>query len=135
MHVIKVCQKCGQCCQGSLGPFIFPSDLQTLSDVLGMERVRFLDEYCVLCNIPNEAELVLYSLRMPNGKCIFLNASNLCSIYENRPYQCKNAPFRFLAEYQFWQHMKCIQKTDFEGLDSSESDKKIFEELKTIGYK
>lgn len=128
------CNKCGVCCQGSMGPFIFPSDLQSISTSLGIEKNLFLTQYCELCDIPNNSGIIIYSLKMRDTKCIFLNKSNLCEIYEYRPYQCKNAPFKFLAKYRFWKHMQCVEEKDFEGINSSELDKKIFEELVTIGY-
>lgn len=134
MCAIRKCNKCGLCCQGSMGPFVFPSDLQSISTSLGIEKNLFLSKYCELNNIPNDLGIIIYSLKMCDGKCIFLNKSNLCEIYEYRPYQCKNAPFKFLAKYHFWKHMQCIEEKDFDEINSSELDKKIFEELITIGY-
>lgn len=134
MYAIQKCHKCGACCKGSFGPFVFPSDLQSISVSLAIEKSRFLSLYCIPCNIPNSEGLVIYSLKMIGGRCVFLSEMNLCEIYEYRPYQCKNAPFNFLAEYKFWKHMNCIKGEDFVGLDSSEWDKKIFEELITVGY-
>lgn len=134
MHVNLKCHKCGSCCQGSMGPFIFPSDLSLISASLSIEKHAFLTEYCTPFNIPNSSGVVIYSLKIQKSRCIFLNESNLCSIYDCRPYQCKNAPFNFLAEYRFWKHMRCIKEDDFVGINSTESDKKIFKELITIGY-
>lgn len=134
MYANRKCNKCGLCCRGSMGPFIFPSDLQKLSERFGIAKEQFLAQYCELCNIPNDSGLVIYCLKTRNGKCVFLNESNLCEIYECRPYQCKNAPFRFLSKYPFWSHMTCVEEKDFIGLDSSELDEKIFGELVTIGY-
>ncbi len=134
MYVNRNCNKCGLCCQGSMGPFVFPSDLQRISTSLGIEKKLFLAEYCVHCDIPNTSMLTIFSLKMRDGRCIFLNKSNLCEIYEDRPYQCKNAPFKFLADYRFWKHMPCVEEKDFNNINSSELDKQIFKELLTIGY-
>lgn len=131
----RKCNRCGLCCQGSIGPFIFPSDLESISNFLGIEKQRFLACYCECNNIPNNAKLIIYSLKMRDGKCIFLNNSNLCEIFEHRPYQCKNAPFKFLSKYYFWKHMPCVSEEDFLGVDSSALDKIIFKELVAIGYK
>ena len=131
----KKCNKCGLCCQGSMGPFIFPSDLESISNFLGIEKQQFLKSYCECNNIPNNAGLIIYSLKMKDRKCVFLNGSNLCEIFEHRPYQCKNAPFKFLSKYYFWKHMPCVSEKDFLGVDSSELDKIIFKELIVTGYK
>lgn len=131
----KKCNKCGLCCQGSMGPFIFPSDLKSISNFLEIEKQQFLKSYCECYNIQNSAGLIIYSLKMIDGKCVFLNESNLCEIFEYRPYQCKNAPFKFLSKYHFWKHMPCVNEEDFFGVDSSELDKIIFQELIEIGYK
>ena len=69
----RKCNRCGLCCQGSIGPFIFPSDLESISNFLGIEKQRFLACYCECNNIPNNAKLIIYSLKMRDGKCIFLN--------------------------------------------------------------
>ncbi len=130
----KKCNKCGICCKGSLGPFIFPSDLKSISSYLRIEKHQFLNRYCELNTIPNDFGLLIYSLKTYDGKCVFLNESNLCEIFEHRPYQCKNAPFRFLSKYEFWHDMPCIEEKDFIGVDSLEADKAVFEELITIGY-
>ena len=60
----KKCNKCGLCCQGSMGPFIFPSDLESISNFLGIEKQQFLKSYCECNNIPNNAGLIIYSLKM-----------------------------------------------------------------------
>lgn len=117
-----------------MGPFIFPSDLKSISSFLRIEKHRFLREYCEPNNILNDLGLTFYSLKTYDGKCVFLNDNNLCEIFEFRPYQCKNAPFMFLAKFDFWAHMPCIDEKDFIGVDSTELDKAIFEELISIGY-
>lgn len=133
-----MCNRCGACCKSGMGPFIFPSDLESISSFLGIEKHQFLREYCelntILNNLLKDLGLIIYSLKTNNGKCVFLNIYNLCEIFEFRPYQCKNAPFMFLAKYDFWSHMPCVDEKDFIGVESTELDKAIFEELISIGY-
>lgn len=135
MRAECVCFKCGACCKGDMGPIVFPSDVKTISANLGETQKSFLAKFCVLSDIPNNFGMEVYSLKMQEGKCIFLNNKNLCDIYDYRPYQCVNAPFNFLAKYVFWQHMSCIKKSDFNGIDSTKPDKEIFKELIDLGYK
>lgn len=134
MPVKKVCNKCGACCKGEYGPLVFPSDVDSISSFLTIEREAFLNQYCVHFDVPNKRNVLIYSLRVHEGKCVFLNEMNLCQIYERRPYQCRNAPFDFLANYAFWSNMKCIEEKDFLDVDSSQQDREIFEELFTAGY-
>lgn len=135
MLVNRVCFKCGACCKGDIGPIIFPSDAKIISANLGETQKSFLAKYCVLSDIPNNLGLEVYFLKMQEGKCVFLNNRNLCDIYNYRPYQCVNAPFKFLAKYVFWKHMSCVEEGDFNGIDSTEFDKKVFKELIDLGYK
>lgn len=131
---MSVCHKCGMCCKSNFGAFIFPSDLISISSHLNISKENFLDRYCVLNTIPNDPCLVIYSLKMKDDKCVFLNELNCCDIYSYRPYQCLHAPFQFLSEYKFWKHMSCIKESDFIGKDSSKHDMHIFKELIDIGY-
>ncbi len=129
------CKKCGSCCKGKMGPFIFPSDLIKICDNLNVSKRAFLEKYCnknVL--ILNFMEVDIYCLKLSNSSCIFLNDKNLCDIYNFRPYQCIKAPYHFLSKSGFWNHMKCI---DFETLSESNSDREdaeILKELIDVGY-
>lgn len=133
---VKKCLKCGKCCYSNAGPFIFPQDVERISNYLYITPCKFLLDYCISNNLHIEGkDLKIYSTKIQNGKCIFLDDNNLCKIFKCRPYQCINAPYNFLANYSFWKHMKCISPEDFKDIDSSENDKKIFSEILDDGYK
>jgi len=127
------CLKCGICCYGDIGAFIFPCDINPISSYLNISEIDFLRIYCVKEILNTSAGKVdIYSLVKNKPHCVFLS-DNLCSIYSVRPIQCKRAPFSFLATYQNWKHMPCISKEDFDGIDSTEQDKELVKQL-LIGY-
>ncbi len=107
------CIQCGKCC----------SDKNTIvnltyNDVLRMqwEKNYSLEDFLkyigfyVFDNIPNENQLTQMVIppiqtqngpafvglkKKDNGKCIFLNSKNKCSIYSARPSICRTFPFNF----------------------------------------
>lgn len=135
MSASKECKKCGKCCFGIMGPIIFPSDLDSISTYFSISPSKFLSKYCERDLLQLQTKKVeIYYLKLKDKHCIFLNHLNLCEIYKFRPYQCKNAPFGFLAKYELWSHMQCIKKEEFLGLNTREADKKILEQLIYRGY-
>lgn len=130
------CKKCGNCCKGSMGPFVFPSDVIKISNTLGVNYNYFLKTYCVKNTLYIDHEKVeIYSICCNNNGCIFLTNNNLCGIYSTRPYQCINAPYGFLSQHNLWSHMKCLNQELLQKSNSAESDYIIFKELIDIGYK
>lgn len=124
---VRKCQKCGKCCRSNMGPFILPSDIENICEFIKFSSADFLLKMCREHSINIEGKkVIIFTLKMQNGKCIFLNNNNLCNIYEHRPYQCMKAPYNFLAQYTFWSHMRCVKEKDFIDIDSSSQDKKIF---------
>ena len=129
------CKKCGNCCKGGMGPFVFPSDVLKISLLLHIQTNVFLKEKCEKHFIEiNENKIIIYCLNNTKNGCIFLNSNNLCSIYENRPYQCVYAPYKFLSSSGLWNHMKCLQTDLLEKSNSDENDWNILKELFEIGY-
>lgn len=130
------CDKCGQCCKGSMGPFIFSSDVRDICKTLNKTEEIFLKEYCVKhAFILEGSTYEIFTIRQLDGRCFFLNEDNLCEIYDVRPYQCKNAPYNFLAGYGLWDHMKCIDKQLESKAQTTEKDICILSELIDKGYK
>ena len=136
MHTKTQCNKCGSCCKGSMGPFVFPSDIIKISDTLNVDCTTFINQYCEknIINFSSE-RIEIYSIRCDENGCVFLTDERLCKIYSSRPYQCIHAPYKFLSKYEMWSHMKCLDKELLEKCDSSKFDLKIFEELLSQGYK
>ena len=122
----KKCKKCGKCCTTTMGPFVFPDDILSICDFLKLKPKVFVIDYCIINTIViNEKRINIISIRCNENGCIFLN-NNLCEIYPVRPFQCKNAPYKFLGYYEFWEHMPCVSEKDFKNIDTSKTDKEIF---------
>ncbi len=137
MNVEKKCNKCGKCCRGKiLGPIIFPKDIDRICQYIDVAPEFFLDEYCESKILNTDhGEVLTYFLKVVNDACIFLSEKNLCRIFEYRPYQCVYAPFRFLGYYEFWEHMECVEASDFVGVDTSANDTRMLMQLLDEGYK
>lgn len=134
MNVKKICKKCGCCCKGEIGPFVFPSDVTRICNFLDIEPFLFLSEYCTKHVIKsNTQDLYIYSINCNSNGCIFLK-NQLCQIYSHRPFQCSHAPFYFLGDYSIWEHMPCVNEKDFKNINTIENDEKMFEQIIKIGY-
>lgn len=130
----KKCYKCGKCCRTKMGPFVFPDDVPIICDYLSIKPIDFLNEYCIKHAFTYDKNTVdLYSIKSIDNKCMFLD-DKLCSIYNARPFQCRNAPYNFLGYYEFWKHMPCVTPDDFSKIDTSQSDKKRFKSLVETKY-
>lgn len=104
------CKKCGRCCYGfseNKGVILFPEDINRIVTKLNLPLESFKAKYCYSRElITKKNTLTLFFLRHVSGRCIFLNNSNLCNIYEFKPVQCQKGPFHF-----FWNHE---QRFDYE---------------------
>jgi hypothetical protein len=78
------CLSCGNCCKGYSPRFKTP-DIKRISKVLGLRESVFIDKYLT---IDQEGDYVLIS-----KPCPFLGDDNFCSIYEDRPSDCKRFPY------------------------------------------
>jgi Fe-S-cluster containining protein len=78
------CLSCGNCCKGYSPRFKTP-DIKRISKVLGLRESVFIDKYLT---IDQEGDYVLIS-----KPCPFLGNDNVCSIYEDRPSDCKRFPY------------------------------------------
>lgn len=117
------CKRCGTCCKGEIGPLLLEQDLLNMAREKKLMVTKFIELFCerqvvMVC----DEKLELIFLKMEDGHCILLNENNLCSIYKERPYQCKNAPFELFGEFKYWHHMKCIEKKDFENVETKLAD-------------
>ena len=135
MSAKKRCIKCGKCCRGCIGPFVFPSDVKRISEALVVSPQYFLTTYCssyMLHYKNHQAEI--YYLKNTENVCVFLK-DNLCSIYEVRPYQCVYAPYQFFADApEIWEHLPCIDKNLLQKCDSEKNEIRMFSELLGNGY-
>ena len=94
----KACEECqGRCCIGESGYiWVTPKEMKALSSGLNINIDEFITKY--LSKIGYR-----YSLKELdfNGgfRCVFFDIEKKrCSVYENRPMQCRTFPF--------WDHFK-----------------------------
>lgn len=123
------CKKCGKCCKGTMGPLIFPSDVEIICRFLKISHQEFYRLYCEqqILSLKTK-EIIAYSIRKTGNACTFLSGC-LCKIYKVRPYQCRMAPYKFLSESKLWGHLECLDENRLKNSNSSKLDKKIFKEL------
>lgn len=82
------CTGCGKCCTGADGcVFLSHLDVENLARRFEMPIPNFLRKYTRLIN----GEVALLD-RVGSGDCIFLK-DNRCSVYEDRPIQCRTFPW------------------------------------------
>ncbi|MEY3577829.1 MAG: hypothetical protein RL394_1414, partial [Bacteroidota bacterium] len=74
------CLTCANCCKNYSPRFKTP-DIKRISKVLGLRESVFIDTYL---NIDTDGDYVLKT-----KPCPFLGADNHCSIYEDRPSDCR----------------------------------------------
>ncbi len=78
------CLTCANCCKNYSPRFKTP-DIKRISKLLRMKESVFIDTYLVL-----DAEGDYVTKKQP---CPFLGADNYCSIYEDRPSDCRRFPY------------------------------------------
>ncbi len=78
------CLTCANCCKNYSPRFKTP-DIKRISKHLRMRESDFIEKYLV---VDNEGDFVVKSL-----PCPFLGADNFCSIYDERPSDCRRFPY------------------------------------------
>ena len=79
------CRQCGDCCKGYGGTHVTAEDIEAISDYIGSDPRRFVDQYCCLSG----TKPVL--AQRSDGFCIFWDG--LCTIHPVKPHMCKRWPF------------------------------------------
>lgn len=82
------CTGCGTCCRWPGSVLLTDRDIAVMAGGLALTEQVFIDQYTRLA--PNRIQLAL--IDQPDGSCVFLEG-NRCSIYEERPDQCRSFPF------------------------------------------
>jgi hypothetical protein len=83
------CTQCGNCCTGAPGfVWVNREEIQALAKRLGTSEEAFEKQY--VRRVGSRMSLVEY----PNGDCVFFdNQARKCTVYEDRPRQCRSWPF------------------------------------------
>lgn len=86
------CTACGACCRSPGKVFINPAEATALADSLRLPLSSFMSQYTMTGE--NAKGDVFTALKSKKGGCILLDdATNQCSVYEQRPTQCRTYPF------------------------------------------
>ena len=86
------CTKCGNCCTGSPGfTWVSEDEIDRLAVRLGLDREAFIRKYTRSVWRDGEERRSLTELR--RGDCVFWVAGTGCSVYQDRPRQCRTWPF------------------------------------------
>jgi Fe-S-cluster containining protein len=78
------CLTCAACCKNYSPRFKTP-DIKRISKALRMKESAFIDTYLLL---DSDGDYVV-----KQSPCPFLGADNFCSIYEDRPSDCRRFPY------------------------------------------
>jgi Fe-S-cluster containining protein len=97
------CTRCGNCCTGEPGyVWLNKKEIATLARVVELPKDDFLAAYTKMA--PRGVTLREKS----NGDCIFFDRQRGCTIYQNRPRQCRTWPFweSNVESSQSWESMR-----------------------------
>lgn len=78
------CLQCANCCKNYSPRFKTP-DIKRISKHLGLRESVFIDTYL---RVDEDGDFVVKS-----SPCPFLGADNYCSIYDERPSDCRRFPY------------------------------------------
>jgi Fe-S-cluster containining protein len=78
------CLQCANCCK-SFSPRFKTPDVKRISKLLGLKESQFIETYL---RVDEEGDYVLQTI-----PCPFLGQDNYCSIYEDRPSDCRRFPY------------------------------------------
>ena len=82
------CTQCGKCCTGAPGyVWVDDDEVEALSIRLGMSENAFRRTYT-----RREGDRRTL-IEKPNNDCIFYDANRGCTVYDQRPKQCRTWPF------------------------------------------
>lgn len=85
------CTGCGKCCTGPSGfVFVNEEEMQGMADSLKISLDLFKRKYTRKRN--NQYALTERKIGPEEYACVFLNGKQ-CSVYQNRPQQCRTYPF------------------------------------------
>lgn len=93
MDFSSLCNSCKEqgCCTDSAVPLVFSNDFTNLKKI-DRANSRFLDEKTV-----NGKKIKFIKKQNNSNRCVFWNSDSCrCSIYENRPFDCRAYPFDIL---------------------------------------
>lgn len=115
-HAIRfACTGCGRCCAWPGDDYIVEvsrAEQRRIQEFLGVSWAWFRRRYVTRHDDDTD------SLRIPESRCVFLDAANRCRIYPVRPLQCRTYPFwpELLGQEKRWR----AERRHCEGIDRGE---------------
>ncbi len=86
------CTQCGNCCTGDPGfTWVDERECEALAQRLGIDLASFRRRYTRNVWRGGEQRTTLLELR--GGDCVFYRHGTGCTVYEQRPKQCRTWPF------------------------------------------
>jgi Fe-S-cluster containining protein len=83
------CQRCGSCCTGFSGTVrVSDEEIAVLAHRLGITEAEFRKQYTRIVGGG-----VVSLIEKKNTDCIFFEKERGCTVYEDRPRQCRTWPF------------------------------------------
>jgi len=101
------CSRCSDCCRHEPGfVFLSDTDIRLLAEEVKIQYNTFVETYCRWVPAPGGGEQLSLKEK-PNFDCIFWQ--NGCTVYKNRPLQCRTFPFwkSNLYSQQAWESLSC----------------------------
>ena len=132
-----LCDSCKNrpCCTSCDSPFLFSEDLVRLKKIKKSDD-RYIDTIYV-----KEKSVKILKKKPNSSHCVMWDEKkNFCSIYENRPYDCRIFPFDIIKKNNqfFWIVFSCNDKSDWkwteEHLQKLESDPQFAEIFANVEY-
>lgn len=84
------CKKCGLCCKWDGVVLLNAKDIERLVSRIGCDKATFFDEYTNMTEFGRRA----LNDKPGSSECVFLE-NDRCTIYEDRPQQCKDFPWKY----------------------------------------
>ena len=83
------CTQCGKCCGGAPGYcWVSDAEIVALAERLGMSEAAFRNRYTR--TVPGRGISLTEKV---NYDCVFYDKKQGCTVYEDRPKQCRTWPF------------------------------------------
>lgn len=98
------CTQCGNCCTGAPGhTWVSETEIDALSARLGVDRETFMRTYAK--RVWRRGEELVSLVEKKNNDCIFWAKGIGCTVYEDRPRQCRTWPFwrPLLEDSESWE--------------------------------
>jgi Fe-S-cluster containining protein len=97
------CTQCGNCCGGAPGfVYISTAEIDVLAARLGLDRAAFARRY--IREVWRSGMACFSLVEKKNHDCVFFVRGKGCSVYADRPQQCRTWPFwrPLIADRDSW---------------------------------